>query len=165
MADEEKKQQSETTEPTSTTEELLAQLEKMKKETVPLDKYTKALEDNKVLINQVLNGGTGGDEQEQEVIYSDEELNKLREELFDTEKHDLTNLEYVTKAVQLRDAILQKSGGKTDIFVGTYNSFEPSQEDYYRAENTAEVFKECIEYAKGDSQLFTQELQRRMKGR
>ena len=164
MAEEEKKQKDVTTEITPTTEELLTQLEKMKKETVPLDKYTKALEENKVLVNQIINGQSD-DENNQEVVYSDEELNKLREELFDTEKHDLTNLEYCAKALALRDGILQKSGGKVDVFVGTHNQFEPSQDDYYRAENTAETFRECIAYANGDSQLFTQELQRRMGNR
>ena len=165
MADEEKKQKDVTTEVTPTTEELLAQVEKMKKETVPLDKYTKALEENKALVNQIINGGSGDEENHQEVMYTDEELNKLNEELFGSDNCELTNLDYVTKALALRDGILQKSGGKVDIFVGTHNQFEPSQEDYYRAENTAETYRECIEYAKGDSQLFTQEIQRRMKGR
>lgn len=143
-----------------TTEELLTTINTMKKNSVPLSDYEALKADNKKLLDAIVNGQK---EEEQTVVYSDEEVNALREKLFNTEKHDLSNLEYAQCAVQLRDAVLEKSGGKTDIFVGTYNKFEPTQEDYYRAENTAETLKECIEYAKGDSQLFTQELQRRMR--
>ena len=145
---------------TPTTEELLATIKTMKENSVSRSEYEALKDDNKKLLDAIVNGQK---EEEQSVVYSDDEVNALREKLFNVEKHDLTNLEYAQCAVQLRDAILEKSGNKTDIFVGTYNKFEPTQEDYYRAENTAETLKECIEYAKGDSQLFTQELQRRMR--
>jgi hypothetical protein len=77
----------------------------------------------------------------------------------------MTNLEYVTAALELRDAILEKTDGKTDIFVGRGSKFTPTQDDYFRAENTAESLKECVEYANGDSQIFTQEVQRRIPNR
>ena len=145
---------------TPTTEELLTTINTMKKNSVPLSDYEALKADNKKLLDAIVNGQK---EEEQSVVYSDDEVNALREKLFNTEKHDLSNLEYAQCAVQLRDAVLEKSEGKVDIFVGTYNKFQPTQEDYYRAENTAETLKECIDYAKGDSQLFTQELQRRMR--
>jgi len=145
---------------TPTTEELLATIKTMKENSVSRSDYEALKDDNKKLLDAIVNGQN---EEDQTVVYSDDEVNALREKLFNTEKHDLTNLEYAQCAVQLREAILEKSGGKTDIFVGTYNKFEPTTEDYYRAKNTAEVLKECIDYAEGDSQLFTQELQRRMK--
>jgi len=100
------------------------------------------------------------DEDKQEVIPSSEEIQKLRVELFADDKEH-SNLEYVTKALELREAILKKEG--RDIFVGRGSNFEPTQEDYYRAENTAEIFKECVEYAQGDSEAFTTELMRRTK--
>lgn len=150
----------ETSGKTPTTEELLATIKTMKENSVSRSDYEALKDDNKKLLDAIVNGQK---EEEQSVIYSDEEVNALREKLFNTEKHDLSNLEYAQCAVQLRDAVLEKSEGKVDIFVGTYNKFQPTQEDYYRAKNTAETLKECINYAEGDSQLFTQELQRRMK--
>lgn len=103
-------------------------------------------------------------EPEQKVVHTDAEIQEMRQKLF-TNENELSNLEYVKTALELRDAILEKTEGKTDIFVGKGSKFAPTQEDYFRAENTAESLKECVEYANGDSQLFTQEVQRRISSR
>lgn len=103
-------------------------------------------------------------EPEQKVMHTPEEIQALREKLF-TSENQLTNLEYTKTALELRDAVLEQTDGKTDIFVGKGSKFAPTQEDYFRAQNTAETLKECVEYADGDSQIFTQEVQRRLSGR
>ncbi len=150
------------TEVVDNTQDYLAAIKELKLNSVDRKKYDEAIAENKKLIKAIVDGQDTSQET-QKVVYSDDEVNALREKLFDTEKHDLSNLDYVQTALELRKAILDKSGGKTDIFVGTNNAFEPTQEDYFRAENTADSLQECVDYANGDSQLFTQELQRRMK--
>lgn len=71
----------------------------------------------------------------------------------------LSNLEYCEAALKLREAVMKQEG--YDPFVPMGHNVQPDANDYQTAQNVADVLKECIEYAQGDSQLFTQELQRR----
>ena len=81
----------------------------------------------------------------------------LRNKLFNSE---LSNLEYVEAALELREAILQDTNGANDIFVGKGSKLTPSEEDYKCAEKVAEAFKSCVEVADGNSEIFTRELMR-----
>lgn len=146
--------------PTGNDTDYLEAIEELKKNSVKKEDYNKVIEENKRLVNMVLNG-QHQDEAEQKVVHSDAEIDALRKELFGGK--ELSNLEYCEKALELRDAILEKTKGKTDIFVGRGSNFEPTQNDYYRAENTAEIMKECVKFADGDSSTFTSELMKRCK--
>lgn len=114
----------------------------------------------KELTDMIVNRRPAEVEDKQEVVLTDKEIQEIRNDLF-SEDSELTNLDYVTKALELRQAILDKEG--KDIFVGRGSNFEPTQDDYYRAENTAQIMKECVEYAQGNSEAFTTELMRRTK--
>lgn len=81
----------------------------------------------------------------------------LRNKLFNSE---LSNLEYVEAALELREAILEDTNGVNDIFVGKGSKLTPSEEDYKCAEKVAEAFKSCVEIADGNSEIFTRELMR-----
>ena len=50
--------------------------------------------------------------------------------------------------------------GGIDPFLPIGNRISPTKEDIETANRVAEAFQSCIDYAEGDSQLFTQELQR-----
>lgn len=144
------------------TPDYLAAIKELKENSVDRKKYEAAVAENKKLIDAIVNGQEV-EKEVQKVVYSDDEVNALRKKLFDTDKNDLSNLEYVQTALELRKAILEKSEDKIDIFVGTNNAFEPTQEDYFRARNTAEALQSCVDYADGDTEVFTNELQRIMK--
>lgn len=81
---------------------------------------------------------------------------EIRASLFSGE-HD--NLSYWTEALALRDAVLREN--KEDIFVPKGHNVTPTDSDYESANKVASVVQECIDFANGDSQLFTNELQRR----
>ena len=84
------------------------------------------------------------------------DIQALRNDLFNKE---LSNLEYCKKALDLRQAILDTEG--KDIFVGDGHKAVVAPEDFITAQRVADVMKDAIDYADGDSQLFTQELMRR----
>ena len=53
--------------------------------------------------------------------------------------------------------------GQPDPFIPVGKQISPSREDIEIAEKVAQVYKECIEYANGDSEVFTNELMRRTR--
>jgi hypothetical protein len=71
----------------------------------------------------------------------------------------MTNLEFVSRSLELRDAIIESGG--TDPFLPIGKGIELTRDDYEAAEFTAEQFRECIDIAQGNSEVFTAELMRR----
>lgn len=126
----------------------------MKQNSVPKDDFLRLKEENRKLLNSLANGDYI--HQEVPVIRADAQV--LRNELFNREA-DFSNLEYVSKALELRNAVLESSG--VDVFVPSGAKYVPTEEDYRAAERVADVFQQCIDYANGDSQVFTNELMRR----
>lgn len=129
-------------------------INELKRKSVDKEKYDALRAENKKLIESIVNG--------QSVEVEAQPINKrsakdIRNELFNTA--ELSNLEYVEKALELRDAVLEEKG--VDIFVGAGHKLNPSQEDYETANRVAETFKQCIDYAQGDSEVFTNELMRK----
>ena len=73
--------------------------------------------------------------------------------------HEHNNLEYIKLALELRNTLIAK--GETDPFLPVGSQISPTADDAEKAEKVAQVYQECIDYADGDSALFTQELMRR----
>lgn len=128
-------------------------IKEMKRNSVSKADFERLQAENKELMKALVNGETIDIEPPKAV-----DVNALRNEIFDADK-ELLNLEYVTKALELRDAVIEAGG--EDPFVPHGNKIAPTTDDYEAAERVASVFKECVEYADGDSALFTQELMRR----
>ena len=141
------------------TQDYLAAIKELKQNSVGREEYEKLKAENKKLIDAVVNGQPCQEEQ-QVVIHTEEEINALRNELFNSDK-ELSNLEYVKKAIELREALMEN--GQPDPFIPVGKQISPTREDIEIAEKVAQVYKECIEYAVGDSQMFTNELMRRTK--
>lgn len=72
----------------------------------------------------------------------------------------LTNIEFVEKSLEYREALLEETG--EDCFVSKGHGLNLTAESYASAQKSADIYRECIDYANGDSQAFTNELQRRM---
>ena len=149
-----------TSEETSTTlntgnePDYIAEIQKLKANTVSLDDYNRLKADNKKLINALASGegvATAAPEPEKNI-------NELREKLLKNGS-TLNNLEYVQTAVELREALIAQ--GQRDPFLPYGEGVLPTAEDVECANRVANVYKECIEYADGDPDIFTSELQRR----
>lgn len=87
------------------------------------------------------------------------DMKTLRNELYGSDRKELSNVEYVTKTLQLRQAIID--AGSADPFLPIGHQVAPTKEDIASAANLAEVLQECLDYAQGDTAVFTNELQRR----
>ena len=127
-------------------------IKEMRRNSVAKADYERLQAENKELMKALVNGETIDIESPKVV-----DVNALRNELFDADK-ELSNLEYVTKALELRDAVIEAGGD--DPFVPHGNKIAPTAEDYEAAERVASVFKECVELANGNSEIFTRELMR-----
>ena len=128
----------------------------LKKNTVSKEDYDKLREENKMLLKNIANNvpAPSDDEPKQEPV----DVTKLREELFNTDNQDMTNLEYITKVMELRKALMDR--GERDPFLPSGQNILPTDEDIKTANRVAEVYQNCIDIADGNPDIFTQELQR-----
>ena len=141
------------------TQDYLAAIKELKEKSVDRSEYDKLRAENKKLIDAVVNGQPG---QEEPAVskHSKEQIDELRNDLFNSPK-ELNNLEYVTKAMELREALMEN--GEPDPFLPVGKQISPTRDDLEGAEKVAQVYRECIEYAEGDSEVFTNELMRRTR--
>lgn len=141
------------------TQDYLAAIKELKQNSVDRSEYDKLRAENKKLIDAVVNGQPG---QEEPVFtkHSREQIDDLRNELFNSPR-ELNNLEYITKAMELREALMEN--GEPDPFLPVGKQISPTRDDLEGAEKVAQVYKECIDYAEGDSEVFTNELMRRTR--
>ena len=130
----------------------VAAINDIKANTVPKEDYEKVKAERDKYCKALIEGTQVVEEKKEPV-----DIDKLRKELF-SEDSDLSNLDYVSKAVQLRDAILERDG--EDTFVAKGSKLSPTEEDYIAAQKVTDAFKHCIEIADGDSEIFTRELMR-----
>ena len=129
-------------------------IKEIKANSVSKQAYDKLKEENKQLLDSLINGKEIELPKQKEPV----DVNKIRSKLFDEAK-SLSNLEYVSTALKLRDALIEK--GEPDPFLPYGQNISPTDEDIIKADKVATVMKECVEYADGDSELFTNELMRR----
>lgn len=128
----------------------------MKKNTVSKEEFDKLKEENKMLLNSLVNNVPS----EEEATEKKEEVDiqQLREDLFNSDNQDITNLEYITKVMALRKALMDK--GERDPFLPSGQNILPTDDDIKTANRVAEVYQNCIDIADGNPDIFTQELQR-----
>ena len=141
------------------TQDYIAAIKELKQNSVDRSEYDKLRAENKKLIDAVVNGQPG---QEEQVVvkHSKEQIDDLRNDLFNSPR-ELNNLEFITKAMELREALMEN--GEPDPFLPVGKQISPTRDDLEGAEKVAQVYKECIEYADGDSEVFTNELMRRTR--
>ena len=152
MTDEEKKVET-GTQVDDNTQDYLAAIKELKEKSVDRSKYDALKAENKKLLNSIVNGQEV-DVQASRTTHRDPQ--EIRNELFGKEH---SNLEYAKLMLELRSSLIEK--GERDPFLPYGEQIAPTAEDVEKAEKAAQIYQECIDYADGDSRLFTQELQRR----
>lgn len=129
-------------------------IKEMKQNSVSKEAYDKLKSENKKLLDSIINGTELDNIQKEEPV----DVNKLRKEMFSNSSQEMTNLEYVSNALKLRDALIER--GEKDPFLPAGEKIIPTEEDIATANRVASILKDCVEYADGDSAIFTTELQR-----
>lgn len=145
------------TEQTNEYQEYIDTIADLKANSVSKDKYDQLMAEKKQLIEALKSGQQITEVVEEKPVNIDE----LRNELYGKPEQSMSNLEYVTKTLQLRNAIMEAGGD--DPFMPNGSGYTYDKADAEKAAYVAQVFQECIDYADGDDQLFTQELMRRTK--
>lgn len=132
-------------------------INELKQNSVSREQYEKLKQENKDLLDTLINGG----QVEMVDPATKPSIEDLRKGLFSKEAADkeMTNLEFVSKSLELRNAIIESGG--TDPFLPVGKGIDLTREDYEAAEFTAQQFQECIDIAQGNSEVFTAELMRR----
>ena len=136
-------------------EDYLAAIKELKQNTVDRAKYDKLKEENKKLLETVINGGEYSNGQEDSSV----DIDELRKNVFDNP--DPTNLEYVTNVLALRDALIEE--GYEDPFVPQGSQIVASEQDRLLAEKVANKLKEMVDKADGDPHVFRAEFNRYVK--
>lgn len=136
-----------------TTQDYIDTIKTLKQNSVDRSKYDALRAENKKLLDAVVNGA--------EIAQPTAEPKKSIEELRAAYlKEDQSNLEYITNALKLREAIIAE--GKPDPFLPIGEQIMPTDDDVKTAQKVAEILQDCVDYAEGDSAVFTNELQRRL---
>lgn len=130
-------------------------LKEMKQNSVDRAVYDKLKSENKQLLDALVNGKEIELKREEPV-----DINKLRADLFNRDKQ-MSNLDYVSSALKLREALIER--GERDPFLPYGDKVNLTAEHYDKANQVATVLQECVDFADGDSGIFTAELQRRTK--
>lgn len=136
----------------STDTDYIEVINNLKANTVSKDTYQKLKDENKRLLDSLVNGQV---EAPNTPKVSNDELKK---DLF---TKNLSNLEFVEKTLQLRQNILDERG--EDIFAPDGPQFSFSDEDRRDAQRVADALQSCVDTADGNSAIFTNELQRILK--
>ena len=146
MTDEQKEQ-------TNEYQTYIDEIQNLKETTVSKEQYEKKCEENRKLIQSLANGTPlPGAEQEP----PKPSIEELRKKLANGDQ--LSNLEYVKTVLALRNSLIEK--GEQDPFVPQGANVKPEATDWAAAQRVADAFQSCIDYADGDSEIFTTELMR-----
>lgn len=126
-------------------------INEMKRNSVDRSEYDKLKDENKKLLNSLINGDPYAQQEKVEKRTAEE----IRAELF---SKDLTNLEFIKDALELRQTVIENTG--KDIFVADGINITPTQFDYDTAQRVANVLQDCVDYADGNPEVFRAEMQR-----
>ena len=132
-------------------------LKDQQKNSVSKAEYDKLLEENRQLVDQIINGGDAGNGQKTSPEEAEVDIETLRQRLYGPKSEELTNLQAAELTLQLRDAVIKKEG--KDPFLPYGAHINPTEADEASANKVASVLKECVEEANGDSGVFTALLQ------
>lgn len=138
---------------TNTDQDYLAQIAKLKAETVSRTEYDRLRGEHKRLLEDYV----AGNPQQQTTEPQTVDIDALRRELFGEQPK--LDIDYAAKALKLRKALMDR--GEVDPFLPQGSKISPDAYDIEKANAVATVFAECIEYAQGDNRVFTNELLRR----
>ena len=141
------------------------EIKDLKENFVSKEKYEKLQEEYKKVVKVALEGDEEDEGSSEASVEPAPDIKVLRDKLFN-EDNNLSNLEFAETTLALRKAIIDKGG--TDPFLPTGHTKEGTlyavtEQDKKDAQNVADIFQHCIDYAEGDNEAFTAELMRLTK--
>lgn len=141
---------------TDTTQDYISAINEMKQNTVSKEQYLKLKEENRKLLDSLVNG----QQVEQKEVKKPVDIEELRKDLFGVKNKQMNNLDFVSNALKLRTAIIENGG--QDPFVPVGHKVQTTHNDYESAQRVADVLQECVDYADGNPEVFNDEFKRRI---
>lgn len=142
-------------EPSAVEKNYIDVINKMKENMVLKSDYDEAINENRKLAEQLMRIPSPTEEAAAKAKPK-VDVNKLKEKL--SAATQMTNLEFVDTALQLRDALIED--GKPDPFLPVGRRISPTEDDIKKASKVAEAFQYCVDAAQGDPAIFNMELMR-----
>lgn len=131
----------------------ISAIKEMKQNSVARSEYEKLKEENRNLLKSLVNGETIDVQVDKEPVDIDAIKKKFN-------NSDMNNLEYIKTALDLRNAVIERDGIESDPFLPKGHNVTVTENDFRTAARVADVFQHCVDYADGDSEVFTNELMR-----
>ena len=138
-------------EPTAVEKNYLEVIKKMKENMVLKSDYDAAIAENKKLAEQLITSPNPQEQPKEKV-----DIKKLQDQF--SASTQMTNLEFVSSALKLRNALIED--GKPDPFLPVGRRISPTEDDIKKASKVAEAFQYCVDAAQGDPAIFNMELMR-----
>lgn len=155
MSEEEKRNDIET-KTNQSQEDYIEAIKKLKENSVPKAEYEKKVEENKKLLQTLVEGGQLSQEEAKEAEKTSDDYAK---ELI---RKNHTNLEYAILALKQREKAIEE--GKPDPFVPAGLNFQnATAHDGEDAESAAEMLQSCVDDCNGDPEAFRALFQARTK--
>lgn len=134
-------------------------IKKLKEDSVPKEEYEKVVAERKKLLASLINGetveGINGEGSKSE---ERPDLTELRKKIM-TADNTMTNLDYVTNVLKLRDAIIEEQGEDADPFLPPYarnvaRTSADIERDRENANSVAEFLKTIVDDSNGKPNVF-----------
>lgn len=138
---------------TTVEEDYIEKLQQLKATTVSREEYDRVRADNKKMLDAMFNGASTQAEPQPQVEKVD--IQALRDELYGG-KYEGTDLDYVTKSLKLRKALMDE--GHPDPFVSYGQNTTATPADYERAEWVGNEMQKLVDNAHGNPEVFRSEL-------
>lgn len=138
------------------TQKYIDTINNLKATTVSRSEYDKVRDENKKLLEAMVNGRI--DESASTEAASKPTIQDLRNKAYGKDSDKLTDLEYVTTVLDLRDALLEKEG--IDHMIPSGKKYSPDINDQHCAQKAYEGLRHCVDIANGDNDVFIREVTR-----
>lgn len=138
------------------TQKYIDTINQMKANSVSRSDYDKVRDENKKLLEAMVNGKY--EESSSTEDTAKPSIQELRNKAYGKGCEDLSDLEYVTTVLDLRDALLEEEG--IDHMIPSGKKYSPDLNDQHCAQKAYEALRHCVDVADGDNEVFIQELTR-----
>lgn len=138
------------------TQKYIDTINQLKANSVSRSDYDKVRDENKKLLEAMVNGRY--DEMSSTEEAAKPSIQELRNKAYGKGSENLSDLEYVTTVLDLRDALLEEEG--VDHFIPAGKKYSPDLNDQHCAQKAYEALRHCVDVADGDNEVFIQEVTR-----
>ena len=139
---------------------LMEEIKRVKATTVPKDEYDRVVKRNEELSKAIFDNQQPKPEDKPQESNNDK-IKRLNQELYGDNRKEMTNLDFISKNLELRDAIISEGG--RDPFLPTTGNDRDSASTVESAGRVANGLQKMVDDAKGSPEAFNALYQARVQ--